>query len=814
MNQFLKKLALAGSLSALLFYTPLVSANDEGRGRQGGGGKGNSGAFRGNGGGQQGNGPIRGGGGIQGGGRGQAGGVSQSNPVRSGGVIQSNPIRSGGVIQSNPIRSGGVIQSKPIRSGGVIQSGAVIQSGGKSQGGGKPQSGGGKPQGGGVIPSNPIRGGGVIQGGGSVKGNNPIPGGGVLQGGGGAQAGGLQKRPERNAGPTGNQGTKNPIGPITRDNNPKPDKGNNPNNKPKDGGIFKDPKLPGSGGTLNPKTNDGRPPRILDDVPKTRNPNNGNILPGGKSGTNIPGRSNTGGQPIDPSPGTRRGDGNVNKGKDNNGLPNNNTKLPLEKRPDRQKNTTKVQTVLKNQAASRFNDNLKNALSEQSPELKNLLGNANRGNAGNGNRNPSNNPNNNNNNNAQRMNKAQWNQWQAQNWNRNLNRYHQSWYRGTWGGFNSWYLPYGVLYGIGGLGSNYGYGGYGSGYGGYGNGYGGFGNSFGFVNPWLYNSLAYRYGYRSYFNPYCTHVHTYPYNYTQPIYLVSYSTSPTYSSNSYSVISTSETTIQNQFSSARTAMRNQDYTSAISILDEIIESNPSDTVAHEMRALALFAVGNYGDAAATLNSLLSVAPGWNWDTMAGFYANVDTYTAQLRKLESFASTRSDDAASQFVLAYHYLVTNYPDAARAKLQRVVELQPRDKVSQELLKGLSRGEDAQEEIPPPIPNSDVEEVRAPDVALDLVGTWKGTREDQPFELTLDDTGNFTWITGVDQEKQTITGTYSLAGDALTLNDGTDGLMVARLTATSQDGFNFALVGAPKDDKGIDFTRNATLVVPNRE
>jgi hypothetical protein len=232
-----------------------------------------------------------------------------------------------------------------------------------------------------------------------------------------------------------------------------------------------------------------------------------------------------------------------------------------------------------------------------------------------------------------------------------------------------------------------------------------------------------------------------------------------------------------------------------------------------MRALALFAIGNYDDAAATLNSLLSVAPGWNWDTMAGLYPNVDVYTAQLRKLESFASTRADDAAPNFVLAYHYLVTNYPDAAKAKLQRVVELQPRDKVAQDLLNGLSRGEST-EEIPPPIPNSDVEEVQVPDVELDLVGTWTGTREDQPFELTLDDTGNFTWTTGAGEARQTISGTYSLAGDAITLNDGTDGLMVARLTATSKDGFNFTLVGAPKEDKGIDFTRTESLVSPIRE
>jgi hypothetical protein len=515
MNHLLKKLTTTGTLSAVLLYAPFLSAKDENRGGKGGS-KGNSGVIRGNGGGSnKGSDRIQGAGRIQGGSMSQGGGK-----VKGGGVIQGNPIRGGGVIQGG---------GKP-QGGGVIQGGGGIQGGGKTQGGG-------------IIQGNPVRGGGAMQGG--IGGS-----GGVLQGGGGIQAGGLQKkdngRPDRIPGNLGNKGSKDPIGPITRDKIPTPGTVINPNNGSKNGGLFKDPKLPGNAGAGSSNNNNGRPPRILDDVPRNRTPNAGGNLPGGRPGSDNPGRSNKDGkdgQPNDVTPGKGKGSGNDDRGAGNGGSPNGNAgsginpRLPLEKRPDRPKNNTKVPTVLKNQPASRFNDNLKNALSEQSPELKRLLGDANRGNAANANRNA------NNINNLQRLNRAQWNQWQAQNWNRNLNRYHQSWYRGTWGGFNSWYLPFGLLYGLGGLGPDIGYGGY------------GFGNGYGFANPWLYNSLAYRYGYRSYYNPYCLHVHDYPYNYMQPIYLVSYSTTPTYTTNSYSFTTESETTVQNLFAKPRLHQR-------------------------------------------------------------------------------------------------------------------------------------------------------------------------------------------------------------------------------------------------------------------
>ena len=46
---------------------------------------------------------------------------------------------------------------------------------------------------------------------------------------------------------------------------------------------------------------------------------------------------------------------------------------------------------------------------------------------------------------------------------------------------------------------------------------------------------------------------------------------------------------------------------------------------HEVRALILFAHGQYKPAAAAIYSVLSVGPGWDWPTLSGFYADPSEY---------------------------------------------------------------------------------------------------------------------------------------------------------------------------------------------
>src|SRR5947209_3176214 len=110
---------------------------------------------------------------------------------------------------------------------------------------------------------------------------------------------------------------------------------------------------------------------------------------------------------------------------------------------------------------------------------------------------------------------------------------------------------------------------------------------------------------------------------------------------------------------------------------------PTYTTLHEFLALVLFAQGNYEQAAAPLYAVLSVGPGWDWTTLSGMYPDVETYTRQLRNLEAYLKANSKSAQGRFVLAYQYLCEGHIDDAVDQLKQVVQLQPGDTLSAQLL-----------------------------------------------------------------------------------------------------------------------------------
>ena len=116
---------------------------------------------------------------------------------------------------------------------------------------------------------------------------------------------------------------------------------------------------------------------------------------------------------------------------------------------------------------------------------------------------------------------------------------------------------------------------------------------------------------------------------------------------------------------AREAFRAGEYPKAEVEVDTAIRLTPSDPTLHEFRALALFAQGNYKDAAAALYAVLTAGPGWDWATMQGLYPDVATYTAQLRTLERFVADNPTAAYGHFVAAYHYLVIGSKDDGRPR-----------------------------------------------------------------------------------------------------------------------------------------------------
>ncbi len=204
---------------------------------------------------------------------------------------------------------------------------------------------------------------------------------------------------------------------------------------------------------------------------------------------------------------------------------------------------------------------------------------------------------------------------------------------GGWGWRNGYGYPgYGYW---GGYGGGMGYGG--MGYGGFGWGLGsglgmGLGMGMGYgLSSWLFGPMLYNWGYSNYPIPITAAAATAGttavqqpiiYDYGQPIDATA---APPDDSVANQAVST--------FDQAREAFKQGDYAHALDLADQSLRQMPNDPALHEFRALALFALGRYDEAAAALYAVLSVGPGWDWSTLISLYGNPDTYTQQLRALE-------------------------------------------------------------------------------------------------------------------------------------------------------------------------------------
>ena len=107
---------------------------------------------------------------------------------------------------------------------------------------------------------------------------------------------------------------------------------------------------------------------------------------------------------------------------------------------------------------------------------------------------------------------------------------------------------------------------------------------------------------------------------------------------------------------------------------------------HEFRALALFALGRYDEAAPALHSVLAVEPGWDWTTLISLYHDPEKYTQQLRALEDYKVRNPKSAPARFVLAYHYLTAEHAAAAVGQYKVLGILQPNDALSAQLIRHL--------------------------------------------------------------------------------------------------------------------------------
>jgi tetratricopeptide (TPR) repeat protein len=253
------------------------------------------------------------------------------------------------------------------------------------------------------------------------------------------------------------------------------------------------------------------------------------------------------------------------------------------------------------------------------------------------------------------------------------------------------------------------------------------------------------------------------------------------------------------FEMARGLFKRGDYSLALTQANRAIAVLPNDSLMHEFRALCLFAMHDYQQSAAALYAVLSAGPGWDQATLIGLYPSPTVYQQQLRELESYRGQHPETPSARFVLAYHYMLSGKNEQAVSELQRVVELEPKDQLSAQLLKGLTTPNADQ---PPPQtapPPSEPVDSRA------LAGSWQASRPDgSRFELYLGADGKFDWKYAQQDKQQHLSGTFTLADNYLILTARDQNALVGHVELAAGDKLKFKLAGGSPSDPGLTFSR----------
>jgi hypothetical protein len=363
--------------------------------------------------------------------------------------------------------------------------------------------------------------------------------------------------------------------------------------------------------------------------------------------------------------------------------------------------------------------------------------------------------------------------------------YHAGWVHGYWNGHNDaawgWRNPY---WGAGGWGLGIGMG----------LGWG--------LSSWGYGSSLYGMGYMPYSNPYDygagsvgagQPVMSAPYDYSQPI--------DTTSAPADAAVANPAMAL---FDAGRASFRQGDYAGALKQTDEALATLPNDTTLHEFRALCLFALGRYDEAAATLYAVLSVGPGWDWTTLISLYPGVDVYTTQLRALEDYCTSHPESATGRFVLAYHYLTQGHTTSAVEVLKQVVALKPGDTLSAKLLRQLDPP--GNPTAPAAVPTSTPTPIdTTPPQGASIAGTWSARpADDTAIALTVQPTGAFTWQVTRKGKQQQFSGASTYGDGILTLAQEKGPALVGRVSWKDPSHMTFRIVGDGPDDPGLNFSR----------
>jgi len=302
-------------------------------------------------------------------------------------------------------------------------------------------------------------------------------------------------------------------------------------------------------------------------------------------------------------------------------------------------------------------------------------------------------------------------------------------------------------------------------------------------------------------------------------------------------------TAQETLAGARESFKASDYSRALALTDQALVQTPNDPILHEFRALVLFALKRYEEAAATAYAVLTAGPGWNWATMVGLYPDVDTYTNQLRALEDNVRQNPNAASGQFLLAYHYMVQEHKDSAAVQFRNVVKLEPKDQLSARFAAALGATAPEPPKLPTQLTQAGDSEVakpvdlaqtgggdtpqassagesgaskevpRPPAPPQTLQGRWSAKPNDKTtIALSVKPDGTFAWTVTQDGKSQTLEGWAGYQDQILTLAQEQGPPLVGKITVDpAGNRFAFKPPGTPESVAGLSFEKAPAATAP---
>ena len=317
---------------------------------------------------------------------------------------------------------------------------------------------------------------------------------------------------------------------------------------------------------------------------------------------------------------------------------------------------------------------------------------------------------------------------------------------------------------------------------------------------WSLGKLIYDCGYQSYRNPYPVQSVAVV-NYQEPITVVAAKTAPKADDETARITQKSESLI----AESQAAFKQGNYLVALESANKAIAEAPGDGALHEYRALILFALGKFSEAAGVLNPVLAGGPGWDWSTMIALYNTQEIYLSQLDALKNYSKGKPNAADARFLLGYHHMVCGHLEEAAEEFEAAAKLQPADSVSAQL-RDLTKASSQSGSDEPTEPSTEKEV--APQSALPLEklsGAWVSDKgEAGTVSLVFKDDGKFIWSFKKGDQNNEFSGDFSMNDNGLLVLDAKESQMTATVSQPKDNELKFVLAGGPPDDPGLTFTR----------